>query len=503
MSDRRLVVAEMDPTDPHNGELFAISPNNATGIALPTFRIGTTLPTVGNTVGESFYEQTTKKAFVWSGAAWREIAASPVSRYTNRTALLADASQPVGTFAVTADTGEVYIRQATGWAFIGLREYPTLAQLLADTLQPGSVAQALDELSLWAKTTNGWRCLTQREMADQAAILAWAGTEATGANPGDRALALDTDLQYIRTSSGWRAISMWEDTETNIRNATWPINGQEAIATDTGRTFVRIGGAWVEEPIQHYPTEAALLAATPPDGTLAWGDDTALVYARSAGAWKRVNSPTTTVSATEPTTKANGDVWVDTTPGDRDVAIWDGAKWFSIAGGQAEQPIGTVIQSVLTDAQFQAALPELQVGNWLLMDGRAMPASCALAKITGETHVHDLRGAYLRMAGQNANPRWNGGTLHAYQEDETARPKQHAFTGTAASAGNHSHAMNTNRNSSDWKSGGSSDRALVRQGGADQTAPGGDHTHSVTIDGGGDVETRPKTFVVNYFIKVN
>jgi hypothetical protein len=31
----------------------------------------------------------------------------------------------------------------------------------------------------------------------------------------------------------------------------------------------------------------------------------------------------------------------------------------------------------------------------------------------------------------------------------------------------------------------------------------GDHSHTVQITGGGDAETKPKSYAVNYFIKVN
>ena len=31
----------------------------------------------------------------------------------------------------------------------------------------------------------------------------------------------------------------------------------------------------------------------------------------------------------------------------------------------------------------------------------------------------------------------------------------------------------------------------------------GNHSHTVTINGGGDEETRPKTYSVNYYVKIN
>jgi len=31
----------------------------------------------------------------------------------------------------------------------------------------------------------------------------------------------------------------------------------------------------------------------------------------------------------------------------------------------------------------------------------------------------------------------------------------------------------------------------------------GSHSHTLSVTGGGDTETRPKSYAVNYFIKVN
>jgi hypothetical protein len=500
MSDRRLVVAEVDPHDPHNGELFAISPNTATGISLPTFRIGNTLPTVGNTVGESFYEQSTKKAFVWNGSAWREVAASPVKRFVDRTALLADTVEPVGTFAVTADTGEVYIKQVTGWAFIGIKEYGTAALLLADAVQTGAIATALDEGSLWQKQTSGWRCISIRELADLAAVQAWAGTPSQGVHVGDTALALDNELTYVRTSAGWRPESLWEDTEANIRAATWPLNGQEAIATDTGRTFARIGGAWIEEPIQHYADETTLLAATVPNGTLAWADDTNVVFTRAAGTWHRISGPQVSVGTTVPTTPGAGDMFYDTAPTGTGLQMYDGTQW-QVAGAPngVLWMVGSIQQSVLTEAQFSTQLGAAEAGKWVLADGRSATGT-AYATVTGNATVPDLRGAYLRMAGVNAtNTAWNGGTLNSRQEDTTRRPRNTAFT--TSHIGNHTHVYQ--RAVTGYDQGVNAYSANNNDGGQVRTQSEGAGAHSHTITGGGDTETRPKTYSVNYFIKVN
>ncbi len=502
MTDRRLVVAELDPNDPHNGELFGLAPGNATGIPIPTFRIGSTRPAVGQEVGESFYEETTKKGFVWNGSAWREIAASPVKRFADRTALLAATTEPVGTFAVTGDTGEVYIRQTSGWAFIGIREYATAALLLADAAQTGTVATALDEGSLWQKQTSGWRCLTIRELADLTAVQAWTGTAAQGAHVGDTALALDNELTYARTSTGWRPESLWEDFEANIRAATWPLDGQEAIASDTGRTFIRIGGAWIEEPIQHYADEATLLAATVPNGTLAWADDTNVVFTRAAGTWHRISGPQVSVGTTVPSTPGAGDMFYDTAPTGKGLQLYDGTQWEPAgAPNGVLWMVGSIQQSMLTEAQFATQLGAAEAGKWVMADGRSV-AGTAYATVTGNATVPDLRGAYLRMAGVNStNAAWDGGTLNGWHDDTTRLPRNTAFT--TSNPGGHTHSTSIMKTSSASGNIASGNIAFGDGGNvaiSNWTNAAGAHTHTIT---GGDTETRPKTYSVNYFIKVN
>ena len=116
----------------------------------------------------------------------------------------------------------------------------------------------------------------------------------------------------------------------------------------------------------------------------------------------------------------------------------------------------------------------------------------------------DLRGAYLRMAGVNhTNSAWDGGTLNGYQEDNTARPKN-AFTAFTSTNGVHNHTFTLNRHGANF----SHDVYPYNPGGTQRDGPertdnSGSHNHSVTITAGGDVETRPKTYSVNYFIKIN
>jgi hypothetical protein len=431
MSDRRLVVTELDPADPHYGEVFALATNNATAVPVPAFRFGNAKPPVGSAVGEAFYETTTRQGYVWDGATWKDIAANPILQFATDTDLLRDTTSAVGSYAISASTGNLYVKRTAGWSRVGVALYPTVTDLLNDNPTVGTLGEALDEGSLWERATGGWRITGPRGLPNTAAVQAWAakrevhtftvttpasavGTEvvgatfdggapitvtaaaglppagvaaslvvalltslpstfkvdytpgqttivvrgpatgapvvvtalqnmtdavtpgktayALGANVGDTALAIDVDVAYMRTPSGWRPVTIWEDTEANIRASTWALNGQEAIASDTGRTFVRIQGNWIEEPIQHYTTEAALLAATPPNGTLAWSDDTQVVFTRAGGTWHRMGSPTMTFGTTAPATPAAGDLWYDNNNNRRTLNIWNGTAWISTTG---------------------------------------------------------------------------------------------------------------------------------------------------------------------------
>lgn len=431
MADRRLVVTDADSTSADYGRMFALAPGNATGVAIPAFKIGTSRPAVGTTTGEGFYDSTTRQGYVWDGSTWKDIAANPILQFATDTDLLRDTTSAVGSYAISASTGNLYVKRPAGWSRVGVALYATVTDLLNDNPTVGTLGEALDEGSLWERATGGWRITGPRGLPTTAAVQAWAaqrevhtftvttpatavGTEVVGAtfdagtpitvtaaaglppagvaaslvvalltglpttfqvvyipgqttievrgpvtgapvvvtalqnmtdavtpgktayslgaNVGDTALAVDVDVAYMRTPTGWRPVTIWEDTEANIRAATWPLNGQEAIASDTGRTFVRIQGNWIEEPIQHYVTEAALLAATPPNGTLAWSDDTQVVFTRARGTWHRMGSPTMTFGLTAPATPATGDLWFDNNVNRKIFNIWDGTNWVSTSG---------------------------------------------------------------------------------------------------------------------------------------------------------------------------
>jgi hypothetical protein len=165
--------------------------------------------------------------------------------------------------------------------------------------------------------------------------------------------------------------------------------------------------------------------------------------------------------------------------------------------------VGDIKESVLTEAQFKSLLSPAEQLKWALADGRDVTGS-AYAALTGQSKIPDLRGAFLRMAGRNnAHTGWDGGNLNAFNDDTTRRPRSD-FTGGTSTTGSHSHTVRTTADESSrgYITGGAGSW-LEDVSGNNAMYPAGNHSHSVTINGGGDSETKPKNYTVNYFIKIN
>ncbi|MFZ9260931.1 MAG: phage tail protein, partial [Limnohabitans sp.] len=161
--------------------------------------------------------------------------------------------------------------------------------------------------------------------------------------------------------------------------------------------------------------------------------------------------------------------------------------------------VGSIVQSLLSEAQFMAAAGHDAV-NWVLADGRSVAGS-RYAQITGSATVPDLRGAFFRAAGQNSNNQanWNGGTVGSSHDDTTRMPRT-AFT--TATAGSHSHGL-TNGASYVKTSGGGHDLQPGASGAAEGTSTfstDGNHTHTIN---GGDAETAPVHYSLNTFLRIN
>lgn len=171
----------------------------------------------------------------------------------------------------------------------------------------------------------------------------------------------------------------------------------------------------------------------------------------------------------------------------------------SFAGAIADPfPVGTVLDSLLTEAQFQA----LMGTTWILMDSRSVAGSM-YAAITGASTMTDARGQFRRTKnnGRADGLQDPGGdrALGNYQTHATAK------NGLAISESPHSHAVRDGSGRTPGLGGGS----ITAYGGNIMGATvGGDvlvtlgATTGTTLSAG-DAETRPRNIVVNTFVKIN
>ena len=86
---------------------------------------------------------------------------------------------------------------------------------------------------------------------------------------------------------------------------------------------------------------------------------------------------------------------------------------FAIAGVcnaflQVLLPVGSIINSMLTEAQFQTQLGNPSPATWILSDGRNVVGS-AYAQVAGVTNAPDLRGLFQRGKdnGRGLDPNGN------------------------------------------------------------------------------------------------
>lgn len=165
-------------------------------------------------------------------------------------------------------------------------------------------------------------------------------------------------------------------------------------------------------------------------------------------------------------------------------------------------PVGSIVHSMLTEAQFQAETRE----DWILADGGSVSGSRYTA-ITGNSNVPDLRGIYLR--GKN-NGRSDG------NEDPTGDQALGTFEADQNQV--HSHGVTDPTHA----------HSIIREGGSSGSqetfdistkTPGNPHSYSstnaqsnswlgfsstgITIDNQGSNDARPNSVVVNIFIKIN
>lgn len=170
--------------------------------------------------------------------------------------------------------------------------------------------------------------------------------------------------------------------------------------------------------------------------------------------------------------------------------------------------------------------------GWALCDGARLStdgSAAALITLVGD-YAPDLRGMFIRGAGQNGNAtnaaEIQPNTLKAVQSSDN---KSHSHTGNTSNDGNHYHNMFTRQDSGSGQTTigylATTDQLYKvsprRDGNGDwngelmyspdqinnvidrgRTSTNGDHNHSFTTATSGTTESRPINFGVNYIIKL-
>ena len=174
--------------------------------------------------------------------------------------------------------------------------------------------------------------------------------------------------------------------------------------------------------------------------------------------------------------------------------------------------------------------------GWVMCDGSLLPTNGsekALQELlvgSAIKNASDLRGMFLRAAGQNNNTtnaaEIQPNTLKAVQSSDN---KSHNHTGNTSNAGNHYHNMFTRQDSGSGQTTigylATTDQLYKvsprRDGNGDwngelmyspnqtndvidrgRTSTNGDHNHSFTTANSGTTESRPINYGVNYIIKL-
>lgn len=136
-----------------------------------------------------------------------------------------------------------------------------------------------------------------------------------------------------------------------------------------------------------------------------------------------------------------------------------------------ETPVGAIMAAMLTQTQFQQ-----QCGSeWVLADGSSASGT-RYNSITGNANLPDLRGMYLR--GKNNS-----------RSDGNQDPDGEVALGTYQ-------ADQTNFSVSTYGTGSEDNKLAAGSGSATNSFSTGNFSPNVD-------ETRPKTVVINWFIKVN
>lgn len=157
--------------------------------------------------------------------------------------------------------------------------------------------------------------------------------------------------------------------------------------------------------------------------------------------------------------------------------------------------VGEVKTAFLTEEQFQAIAGK----NWVLADGRNVKGS-EYHRVTGSITVPDMRSTVARMADHDAGLNPDGNLeLGSYQADELDG-HTHAVTDPG-----HTHTLNPNGSGAGIYNAQANNMAA---GGAANAGIGSaptiaSNTTGITINSTGGSETRAKSTIVNFFVRIN
>ena len=115
----------------------------------------------------------------------------------------------------------------------------------------------------------------------------------------------------------------------------------------------------------------------------------------------------------------------------------------------------------------------------------------------------DLRGQFIRSLNSGSTGLDANRVLGSTQAEGTALPST-SFTGTTNTAGSHNHSYSSSGSNLAGRVGNGISTAFSGNGIGDVTFSlnsAGDHTHTVTVNGGGDAETRPANIAMLAVIK--
>jgi len=457
----------------------------------------------------------------------------PITSYVATEAAILATQNITGMQAVATDSARTYVNDGTRWIEQPIRHYDTEAQLLAAIPPENTLAWANDTSHIFTWTNaKGWLGLNTgmddpiplgaiMDFPVRAIPNGWLECDGSaipaGARYDDlRAVLGTTNLPDLRglftrgAKTGEALLSKVNWTTGRPRNTAFTTDTQGNHAHSFQRGSANFSGDIRYQDTTFTPINSAGGGTTVGNGINAAGNhahtvngggdaETAPDHARLVKCIKAFH-----ITQARPAPDSILSALVNPTAGQ--TLQFDAATstWRNASIGIP----GTIEQSMLTEAQFIAAAGP-DGPNWVLADGRNVAGS-RYAQITGGNTVPDLRGAFLRMAGTNAsNGAWVGGGLKTFTEDTTRRPRNTNFGGTTGTDGSHTHTANPDgyyavkSSSGTWAVGS----ATVHDGRDSRmtlsTSTAGAHAHTFSVTTGGDSETAPRHYNVNYFIRIN